>query len=459
MNESRVYIISLIIYVMKKKQLIVLKVFSILLFANTASFLLANTVNIRVVFPFKVSNVEMHLWGSINQDFSLSQSGKNEFSTVMKGDIRQMMFYIDYIPSDYPKSKWYLSGGNSYEGEKIPNRFDAHGLKYGKIYINNQLIDNSYTVANNMNNGLNIYVKVNSDNSVSPLIDPTYRHIYIDDRIPTEVHHRKGYLDTNLPASYHRVITGWVQALSDNNIIDSSKIDVDYLRLYGRIGNDSVLIDSKEYDSWNSNDDGGLYFRYPFFPEGDEHTSMPAKSTNGVLTFYPSDKIDRVWHWWTGNKVNSGQFNFDSYKLICRLRIIGKAVVQAGIDFKTTENTINELGVSDWYFENNGEWQDVIFDTKKYTTTSLNSINALKKSDSVFSFVKDGEIVSVKFKDVEPGKYSLRLYNANGIKLLDKVLNFEYTTGSISVPFSATYEYLIYEINNQTNTYKGKIVL
>lgn len=427
---------------------------------NISSFVFANTVNIRVVFPFKATNVVMHLWGSINQDVSLVQSGKNEFSKNIDGDIQQMIFYIDYNAPEYSTEKWYLSGGGNYTGNNIPNRFDAHGLKYGKVYINNQLIDNSYTVLNNLNNGLNISVKVNADNSVSPLIDATNKHLYIDDRIPTEVHHRNGYLNISLPASYHRIVTGWMQALSDNNIIDTSRIDVDYLRLYGKIGKDSILIASKEYGTYDSANDGGLYSRYPFFPEGDKHTSMPGEVSNGVLTFYPSDNIHKVWHWWTGNTVSTNAFTYDSYKLVCRLRITGKAIVQAGIDFKTIDSNINELGVSEWYFEKNGEWQDVVFDSKNYTTTSLKTTKNSKKAGVFkFLFLKDSNAISIQYEDVAFGEYTLSIYNTNGQKAFSKIVEFKNSTGNISIPFKTSEACVIYEFRNQSNTYSGKIIL
>ena len=105
----------------------------------------------------------------------------------------------------------------------IPHRFDPHGIKYAKIYVNNKLIDNSYTVISSwdkLDYGLNIVVLLNDSGQVIPPQKPDYPCINIDDRTPSELPHHHKYQNTIYPLPNDESITGWVVAVTDNKIVN-----------------------------------------------------------------------------------------------------------------------------------------------------------------------------------------------------------------------------------------------
>lgn len=440
-------------------------VLTLLFVVNSNSSGITN-VNVRVVFPFSATNVVLRLWNSSTKDFILSPTGRNEYSANLGKVEGNMLFNVFYDVPQYSLVKWWIGSGKRYIIDSIPHRFDAHGLKYGRIYINNQLLDNSFTVLNSSNNGLNISVKINADSTLTPYYDNSQIHIPIDERIPIEVDHRYAYRNLKVPASIHTIITGWVQALADNNIIDSSRIDVDFIRLYGFNGKDSTLIiPPKEYDTYNPANDGGLYLRYPFFPPCcDEHPSMPGSIlTPGILTFFPSENISKVWHWWTGN-VTINPLTYDNYKVVCLLKITGHAVVQAGIDFKyLKDNKIetNELGVSDWYFEKNGAWQEVIFDSRNFKNTMPNAVTRPEDAkNTALSYDWKSNSIYLKYEDLITGNYTLILYNTNGQTIYEIPVQITNPAGQsnyvLKEKISNT---LIYNLtNSKGDSYTGKII-
>jgi len=406
--------------------------------------------HVRIVFPFNPTNVVLHLWGSYTRDFNMASTGTNEYSVTIPDVNQYMLFNVCYDLPEYNITNWWIGAGNEYRKEIIPNRFDAHGLKFGKIYINHQLINNAYTVENGYDTGLNISVRINDDNTIEPHKIAGVKCRFVDDRIPAEVHHRYPYLNTKLPKANHVRITGWLQALTDNNIIGESKIEVDFIRVYGRKGNDSVLLVSHEYDNYNPNEDGGLYLRYPFFPAGfDQHSAMPGTVKNGILTFYPSDVRDRVWHWWSHWHNSPIAYNYDSYKMISRLRITGHALVQGGIDFRDAAEKTYELGVTDWYFENGGEWQEVVFDSKKLLKTSVNSFVASdKRVEHMITSHHEGFLL--RYANIVPGEFFFSLFDVTGKLLQSQKLNIDDNEGSIVIKsvYVNVNDLFLYELKN-----------
>lgn len=433
---------------------------SLILLTNSiiAFALNTNSATVRVVFPFKTANVILHLWNPCCQDIAMSFSGNNEYSSEVSylAD-GLLMFNVEYDIPEFKIKSWWIGAGEPKEADHIPYRFDPHGLKYGKIYINNQLLDNSYAINNNGNNGLNISVKVNPNGTIIPYYSNPGEHPKIDERIPVEAAHHYGFFNTSVPSSEDISVAGWVVALSDNNIIDTSKIEVDYVRVFGFYGSDSTLLSNNEYNSYSPTNDGGLYYRYPFFPEGyDQHDAMPGTVSNGILSFYPSDNIRKVWHWWTPRYITSNDFNFDSYKMECRIRITGHAVAQVGIDFRNASEVVHELGVSDWYFENRGEWQTIFFDTRSFKTSLISQNNSERKMD--ISYSKTEKVIILDYLGMDTGKYYLNFYNLEG-KLLSKVsVNLTAINGEIKIPLH-TYPdpFLLYNISNGVFSMKGKI--
>lgn len=422
----------------------------------------AANVNVKVVFPFTVENVHLEIWEPYYNNIILTESGHNEFSCNLKDLKEHMLFYIYYfLPQN--KDTLYIASGNKYEGDKIPNRFDAYGLKYGKIYLNNQLLDNSFTVANfpgNSVTGLNISAQIISDSCFIPYYGES-RHVNIDDRIPSEVAHRYKYLDKGLIYNSGTSITGWAIAINDNNIIDTSKIEVKYIRLYVFKNNVSTLLDNKEYKGnkgFSSQNDGGLYYRFPFFPEGDSHIDMPGTTNDSVLTFSPSSMPNKVWHWWTDRKESNG-FDYDAYKVECKFRMKGHALVQVGIDFKVNDS-IKELGVSDWYFEKNGEWQNAVFDTRTFNNslTEVKNIEILKPDFNLYMNKKSNRI-NVDYNYISKGDYILSLYDTSGKLIYTRSFHTNISNDSFSFNISNKYpDLMIYKLTNENHIlFKGKI--
>lgn len=416
-----------------------------------------DSVDVKVVFPFSPTNVVLYCWYPTQYN-NMIYTGQNEFSTTINSsDKSTIIFNIRYALPQYNINELWVAAGNLYTGDSIPNRLDAHGLKYGQIYINNQLINNLYTISNWDNNGLDISVKINSDNSIVPNFDPNHVHLSTNDRIPQEAHHHKTYRNRNVPYPEDINVVGWVVALTDNNILDTCTIDVDYIKVFGRVGNNLTPLCSNDYTTYNPDDDGGLYLRYPFFPEGfDEHDPMPGTLSQGILTIYPSQNNKKAWHWWSDRFTSSGGFNYDSYRVECRLRITGHAVVQAGIDFRNASETVHELGVSDWYFENNGTWQDVVFDSKDITT-SIISASKLEGNVQLF-YNKNENNIHIKYTNVLPDTYELRLYNIKGQNLASITIilndpNGDFVVSVSELPVSVN----VFSLSNENRTFNGKI--
>lgn len=425
------------------------------------SFSANQSAQVRIVFPFNPTNVVLHLWGSYMQDFTMTKSGTNEFSFTVPDINQYMLFNISYDLPDYNIMNWWVGSGNVYQNEMIPNRFDAHGLKFGLIYINNQLINNAYTAENGYNTGLNIAVKINDDQTIEPYKMTNNKYVFVDDRIPAEVHHHYSYLNTHLPLANHVRITGWLQALTDYNIIGDSKIEVDYIRVYGRRGLDSVLLASHEYNNYDATNDGGLYLRYPFFPAGfDQHMPMPGTVKDGILTFYPSDVSKKVWHFWSKWNELPNTFNYESYKMVARIRINGHAVVQGGIDFRDAAEKTYELGVTDWYFENCGAWQEVVFDTKTFITNDNPVITKNTPTELHLSIHNDNIILN--YKGLTPGNYTINLFDVQGKKLMSKILNLENYSGTANIkdPSNQQEQIILYELSNSSRiVFSGKNII
>lgn len=369
---KKIELILLKIMYMKTTSKITLLV-TLLVFGATSLFAQNNEqISIKVVFPFGVSNVQFIDW-SPNSPYQMELTGTNEYSFNLQhtGANQQLLFNIRYDIPEYNMNGVYLVGRTGLQN------ISSHpaGIIYGKIYVNNRLLNNSFVTGNTINDGLNISLLVEDDNLVYPFIDDANFSVYIDDRIPPEVASRYAY-HRNLPAPTYNHVSGWMQIITDNNIINPSKIEVDYFKLYARSGDDLVLLYEDQYETYDPVADGGLYLRYPFFPAGfDDHDPMPGSATDGVLTFYPSDNIRKVWHFWnTEQTFIPNIHDYDSYRIECKIRITGHALAQGGIDFiNQSINSHYELGTSDWYFENGGEWQIVVFDSHESSTSAINN--------------------------------------------------------------------------------------
>jgi len=252
----------------------------------------------------------------------------------------------------------------------LPDNFDitswingGAGIRYADVKINGVSLNYLYAVDNNLH-GSDITFLLNSDGSPSPDGIP----VNPNENIPPEVFTPRRYVNTNTVPVDTNYIQGWLQALHDNRYPnDVSTIEVKSIKLYAYINNSTnpTLILSYSYIPNSPFYDGGLFYRYPFYPDGDFHDPMTPYSvinSSGVLTFHPSDLKNKVWHWWNEPRVKIPQ-GATAFRLESEIRITGKAVVEAGIDFKTQFTPIGkECGSGDWYFKQT-EWQTVVFDS------------------------------------------------------------------------------------------------
>jgi len=151
-----------------------------------------------------------------------------------------------------------------------------------------------------------------------------------------------------------------------------------------------------------------LFLRYPFFAIQDQLAPMPGTSNGNILTIYPGDNMKRVWHWWTPRYYEDSWDEYEAFKAECRLRIIGQGLVQSGIDFRNTNDDIHELGCSEWYYENNGEWQLIVFNTEDISTSISETEHAKKDLDVTLS----DNMIRIDYQNICPGNYHLQLFNS-----------------------------------------------
>lgn len=399
-----------------------------------------NYATVRVVFPFEVSNVQLLSWWP-EQTVFLTATGQREYEGQVTLQSGSLICSIKYNINGFSGDYW-VAGGKKYAGNLIPNRLDVHGIKCARVFVNNQLLSNLYTIRNWGGDGADIAFQLNSFGGIVPFNDASHPHIPTDDRIPSEVHHHHAYRDNEVPYSYDNDIAGWIVALSDNNFLESSKVEIDFIRVYGLIGINQILLCEQNYNSYDPMNDGGLYLRYPFFPKGyDQHDPLPGNVSAGILTINTSDYRTRSPHLWSNHHFATNWSIYSGYRLHCRARITGHALIQGGIDFKDAANNIHELGVSDWYFHGNGQWQDVIFDTRTFLTNNTitgkllfyndieSEIPQAVTSDFYVQLYDNGNPVAspqivqhgnpFSFDNLENGKqYNLRLWEQTDNQLL-----------------------------------------
>lgn len=426
--------------------------FLLLIVASISAKAQYDSVTIKVVFPFEATNVMLDGWSPWSQS-TMEQTGLKEFSKRVPRE-NSYCFYIKYDVPEFDLYSIFIAGGETFEYPKIPERFDSHGIKYTKVYIDNRLINSLYTVLNEQSNGMNICFK-KEGNSITPWNDSEHVPLFHDDRIPSEVHHHNSYLNTFVPGPNDINVVGWAVALSDREIADSCKMEIDYIRIFGRLGTNLILLESQEYNAYDPGNDGGLYMRHPFFPEGyDEHDTMPGELSGGVLTLNVYQRPDKVWHWWTP-RFYAASFSYDSYRVECRVRTTGHAVIQVGIDFRNAQDSVSELGVSDWAFENNGEWQTVVFDSEDFLTSVPEHIvpqNSIEISCSQ-------QMLTIKNKSMALGNYTLELISVDGKVIHNAAIQLNEEITSMPVSISCEKQILLYRIYSPLNKYSGKVTL
>lgn len=384
----------------------------------------------------------------------MTPSGYNEFSCEIP-NCSDLLFNIEYNAPEFGIYGYYIAGGKEYTGSSIPNRFDPHGLKYGNIYINDQLIYNSYTIINNSEAGLDIAVKINDDNTIIPLQNPSYQHYTIDDRIPSEMPHHHAYRNLDYPSNEDISITGWVIAVTDNNSMNTCQIIIDYTQLFGKINGTWTLLAENNYTFYNPSDDGGLFLRYPFFANNNEVDPMPGTTNGDNLTITPSDEIKKVWHWWTPRFYSDNWSQYEAYKIECKLQVTGQGIIQSGIDFRTSNGNIHELGCSELYFEEYNNTQIATFNTEDIST-SISDVTDTNKTACVS--ITDHSI-KLKYNNLTPGNYTIAIYNDLAQEIYSDNLQLLTSSGT----WHSSFEYnnasvLYYSIQNNLIKLSGTCI-
>lgn len=188
----------------------------------------------------------------------------------------------------------------------------------------------------------------------------------LNNKIPDDVYWKHGYTKLTTPPVGFKTGVAWLQAIYDQKSKDKALVDIDWLRLYARVGDKDTLIASDEYN--NNQACGGLWDRTPWFGNVDgttegKSTTMPQTFNNGSLILEINKSTDKIWHWWNCSRAIIPE-NASRVWMEARVKITGPALVQAGIDYwKAIDTTyagkeINnkEAAVSNWYVENK-DWQ------------------------------------------------------------------------------------------------------
>jgi hypothetical protein len=166
-------------------------------------------------------------------------------------------------------------------------------------------------------------------------------------QVPPEVRHKKSYLAFWRAPYGFPGATPWLNVLHDTRGTGESKVEIDYIRLWARIGGVSRVMASNEYN--NDSVGGELRLRYDWFKGTPEH--MPREVVNGVLILRPGTRSGRVWHPYLAALPRANIASADSVWTEVRLRISGPALVQVGLDYwqHLDQNIRNEeAAATDW---------------------------------------------------------------------------------------------------------------
>ena len=132
-----------------------------------------------------------------------------------------------------------------------------------------------------------------------------------------------------------RAATGWLSIVDDQRVADGARVEVDYLRMYARVGGVDQLIARDEYEDGVVG--GGLFERIPWYGNGSvprEHIRSRSTFQNGVLVVPVESCPDCVWHVWVEDFPRAILPEGTSRVWVeTRFRIVGAAVLQLGFDY------------------------------------------------------------------------------------------------------------------------------
>ena len=187
-----------------------------------------------------------------------------------------------------------------------------------------------------------------------------------DSRIPPEVLHKAGYVNSiPKPLDFTSVML-WGIAIGDSRVpgYENATVEIAETRLTCRVDGKNIVL----------NDDrgairGGLYSRFPWFGT-DAHDPMPLaySSDHNAVILRVGARPDRVWHFWAASPrktIPPGKLDGCTVKV--RVKISLGALLQVGFDYWRNETVgfgaggnNHEAGASDWYFPSE-KWHEAEF--------------------------------------------------------------------------------------------------
>jgi hypothetical protein len=181
---------------------------------------------------------------------------------------------------------------------------------------------------------------------------------------PREAVHDVSYRSFAKAPYGFRGATPWLVALHDAAHPGAeSRIEIDFIRLWGRASGVDRVISSNEYEDGRFG--GELLLRDSTL--GATGEGLPGTIVDGVLVIRPSDRKDRVWHPYLDLLPRADISRYTEVRLEIRYRITGPVLLQAGLDYwKYVDGTSNhaildrrrleEAAVTDWKCTS-GAWQ------------------------------------------------------------------------------------------------------
>lgn len=195
----------------------------------------------------------------------------------------------------------------------------------------------------------------------------TSNHTYIANFAtfaPAEALYKSSYFRYPTPPAGYPAVVGLMHAIDINGTGTPSKVEVDWMRLYGTVNGQTTLLYEDTFDTHTSLMDWyGLYSRNPWYA-GDKLASMPFVIQNSSLIIEPSLIPNRIYHWWNTSRVLIPAGTTRVW-LEAKVRITGGAGVQAGLDYwvstsaswNGTDVNNTEAGASNWYGNSTTDWQ------------------------------------------------------------------------------------------------------
>jgi len=243
------------------------------------------------------------------------------------------------------------------------------GINASLISINNIKIADDFIIDSEKLKMPALAFKLNNENEFQTVEE---NRIIINKSIPPELITDKQLVRIASAPDQFPYALPWMQALYMGDNEEQSTVDLDYLKLYAMVSGTAEIILSDEYFYPPSSTfifkHGKLFNRYPFFyNEADTEPMLVFSRKNGIISFHPDEKPNRVWHWWGSKRIKVPE-SADYLILEARVKITGPAIVQPGLDFWNSEKTIyggynvnnTESGIGNVYFASD-DWQIIRF--------------------------------------------------------------------------------------------------